>query len=85
MSTFICFLLCVFFLPNLVSCESPAPLSQGPCPYGWVDGTFVDMGCLFFNLTEGYGMTWSESMKSCQLGHQNAFAVEIIFTEVRNY
>ena len=80
MSTFICFLLGVFSLPHLVSCESPAPLSQGPCPYGWVDGSSVSMGCLFFNLTES--MTWLESMKSCQLGHQNADAVEIISAEV---
>ena len=27
-------------------------------------------------------MTWSESMKSCQLGHENAALVEIISTEV---
>merc|ERR1711992_418680 len=82
MSTFICFLLGVFSPPHLVFCESPAPLSQGPCPDGWVDGSSVDMGCLFFNITERYGMTWSESMKTCQLGHENAALVEIISTEV---
>ena len=82
MSTFICFLLGVFSLPYLASCESPAPLSQGPCPDGgWVDGTFVDMGCLYFNLTDP--MTWLESMESCQL--QNASLVEIISSEVKIY
>ena len=80
MSTFICFLLGVFSLPHLVSCESPAPLSQGTCPDGWVDGSLVDMGCLYFNLTEP--MTWFESMQSCQLGYENAAAVEIISAEV---
>ena len=80
MSIFICFLLGVFSLPHLVSCESPAPLSQGPCPDGWVDGSFVDMGCLFFNTNEP--MTWLESMRSCQLRHENASGVEIISAEV---
>ena len=82
MSTIICFLLAVFSLPHLVSCESPAPLSQGPCPDGWVDGSFVDMGCLYFNLTEP--VTWLESLQSCQLGYENAAAVEITSAEVGN-
>ena len=69
------------------SCESPpAPLSQGPCPdngMAWVDGSFVDMGCLFFNdLPTNEPMTWLESMRSCQLRHENAFGVEIISAEV---
>ena len=41
------------------------------------------MGCLYFNLTES--MTWLESMQSCQLGHENAAAVEIISAEVEVY
>ena len=83
MITFTYLLLGVFCLPHLVSCEPPAPPSQGPCPEGWIDGSLVDMGCLFFNLTEE--LTWLESMQSCQTGYENAFAVEILSPEVDKY
>ena len=80
MNTLTSFFLAVVSLPHLVSCELPALPSQGPCPDGWIDGSFVDMGCLYFNHTES--MTWLENMKSCQTGYENAAAVEIITSEV---
>ena len=80
MNTWSYFFLVIF--PILASCQLDVetPFSQGPCPDGWVDGSLVDMGCLYFNLTEP--MTWLESLDSCQIGNENASAVEIISAEV---
>merc|ERR1711874_668292 len=53
---------------------------SNPCPAGWVQATFVDMGCLFFNyeLQLG-GCNWEAANLYCQAQH-NASLVEI-FTE----
>ena len=65
----------LLLVPGLVS-----PLSQGACPDGWVDGTFVDMGCLLFNHTEM--VTWLEGAQSCQQGYERASYIEILTSQV---
>merc|ERR1712181_20810 len=39
--------------------------STGNCPHKWVDASFVDMGCLYFNATAA--LTWEESNLMCQM------------------
>ena len=48
--------------------------SSGTCPDKWVDATFVDMGCLYFNTTEA--MTWDHASSMCQMG-SNSTLLEI--------
>merc|ERR1712212_1073453 len=48
--------------------------SSGTCPDKWVDATFVDMGCLYFNSTES--MTWDHASSMCQMG-SNSTLLEI--------
>merc|ERR1712130_50616 len=38
---------------------------SGNCPDKWVDASFVDMGCLYFNTTAG--MTWDNANSMCQM------------------
>ena len=74
----------LIIFPVLASCDEVSPLSQGHCPEGWVDGSFVDLGCLYFNHTEY--MTWLDCLKYCQAFSWNdTAAVEIITAEVNNY
>ena len=73
----------LLLLPVHGSGELESPPSQGHCPEGWLDGSSVGQGCLYFNLSEP--IHWLESVQSCQLGHENATAVEIISPEVNNY
>ena len=40
--------------------------STGNCPEGWVDGTAVKLGCLFFNATAQ--LTWDDASSMCQMG-----------------
>merc|ERR1711879_300659 len=44
------------------------------CPIKWVDASFMEMGCLFFNNTAA--MTWEEAYISCKK-YSNATLVEI--------
>ena len=44
------------------------------CPENWLDASFMEMGCLFFNSTAG--MTWEEAYISCKK-NSNANLVEI--------
>merc|ERR1711971_1193900 len=44
----------------------PNGRSSGNCPDKWVDATFVDMGCLYFNSTAG--MSWDDANSLCQMG-----------------
>merc|ERR1719507_2393721 len=53
-----------------------SPLSQGNCLDGWVDGSSVEMGCLYFNTTDP--MTWLESVQSCKAGTTNGYILEIL-------
>ena len=39
---------------------------QSNCPEGWVDGTAVNLGCLFFNRTAK--LTWDDASSMCQMG-----------------
>merc|ERR1711934_224596 len=58
------------------------PLSQSQetsnCPEKWLDASFVDMGCLFFNSTQG--ATWEDANSVCQ--RSNSMLVDIS-TEVQ--
>ena len=38
--------------------------TKSNCPDKWLDASFVEMGCLFFNSTEG--MTWEDANLACQ-------------------
>ena len=38
--------------------------TKSNCPEKWLDASFVEMGCLFFNSTEG--MTWEDANLACQ-------------------
>ena len=58
----------------------PPTLTREACPHGWMDGTVVDMGCLFFNHTAQ--VTWLEGVQSCQQGFEGASYVEIRTPEV---
>merc|ERR1711971_1521455 len=44
------------------------PLSQSQetsnCPEKWLDASFVDMGCLYFNITQD--ITWEDANSICQ-------------------
>merc|ERR1711962_197066 len=57
--------------------ETLHQVNSDVCPSGWVDASFVDMGCLFFNSTEAHE-SWDDTAASCQLGTQNATLVEIL-------
>merc|ERR1712130_276775 len=52
----------------------PHGKSSGTCPDKWVDASFVDMGCLYFNTTEA--MTWEHASTMCQMG-SNSTLLEI--------
>ena len=89
----------IFFLGLAISQEEVFPLSQGNCPHGWLDGSFVGLGyqikrieiriimiiirCLLFNATEG--MTWIESSIYCRSAYTNGSLVEILTVEVLQY
>merc|ERR1719341_1008642 len=50
------------------SYRETAPLSQSQetsnCPEKWLDASFVDMGCLYFNTTQD--ITWEDANSICQ-------------------
>ena len=51
------------------------------CPNGWIDGSLVVMGCLYFNHSQP--LTWFEAAKACQQGQTGAKLIEILSSEVR--
>merc|ERR1712126_593339 len=57
--------------------EGIQEVSSGACPSGWVDASFVDMGCLFFNSTKALA-SWDDSASMCQMATPNASLVEIL-------
>ena len=61
---------------NIVSCKE---LTN--CPNGWIDGSLVVMGCLYFNHSQP--LTWFEAAKACQHGQTGAKLIEILSSEVR--
>merc|ERR1712051_591343 len=54
--------------------EAAQDKSTGNCPDKWVDATFVDMGCLYFNSTKA--LTWDDANSLCQMG-SNSTLLEI--------
>ena len=54
--------------------EAAQDKSTGNCPDKWVDATFVDMGCLYFNNAEA--LTWDDASSMCQMG-SNSTLLEI--------
>ena len=50
------------------SYRETVPLSQSQetsnCPEKWLDASFVDMGCLYFNTTQD--VTWEDANSICQ-------------------
>ena len=57
-----------------LSFGSLVPPESNVCSTGWVDGTLVGMGCLFFVSNASY--TWEEANFFCQVKH---FAHETIY------
>merc|ERR1712198_471818 len=49
------------------------------CPDKWLDASFMDMGCLYFNSTEG--LTWDDANSMCAMS-SNSTLVDIA-TEVQ--
>merc|ERR1712018_607432 len=41
--------------------------STSNCPEKWLDASFVDMGCLYFNSTEA--LNWEEANVICQMSN----------------
>ena len=56
--------------------EGAKDLDSSACPSGWVDASFVDMGCLYFNSTKPE--SWVDVVISCQMATPNASLVEIL-------
>merc|ERR1712212_1255222 len=53
--------------------EPPRGQSSGNCPEKWIDASFADMGCLYFNST--LAMTWDEASSMCQMGSDSTLLV----------
>merc|ERR1711953_586480 len=56
--------------------ENAKGVSSGNCPDKWVDASFVEMGCLYFNSTEAI-TAWDETSSMCQTATPNSTLVEI--------
>merc|ERR1711934_910860 len=56
--------------------ENAQSVSTGNCPDGWVDASFVEMGCLYFNSTKALS-SWDDTSSMCQTATPNATLVEI--------
>merc|ERR1712215_164923 len=70
--------LLVFFVLLFGPNKADPQIEENPCPVGWVQATWVDMGCLYFNNTHNF--TWIEANAYCQ-GDLNATLVEITTEE----
>ena len=66
-------------VPVLLPGEAQGLIS-GTCQNGWVDASFVDMGCLYFNSTAS--VTWDDAVSSCHVATPNSSLVEIT-TEIQ--
>merc|ERR1711881_218334 len=53
--------------------------TKSNCPDKWLDASFMDMGCLFFNATEA--LTWDDANSMCQMS-SNSTLVDVA-TEVQ--
>ena len=56
--------------------------TNGPCPSGWVDASWVGMGCLLFDSTTTY--TWEEASQYCQT-NASASLVEMLNVEQHDF
>ena len=56
--------------------------TNGPCPSGWVDASWVGMGCLLFDSNTTY--TWEEASQYCQTT-ANASLVEMLNVEQHDF
>ena len=56
--------------------ENAQGVSSGNCLDGWVDASFVEMGCLYFNSTKALS-SWDETSSMCQTATPNSTLVEI--------
>ena len=56
--------------------------TNGPCPSGWVDASWVGMGCLLFDSTTTY--TWEEASQYCQTT-ADASLVEMLNVEQHDF
>ena len=66
----------------LASETSSLAATNGPCPSGWVDGSWVGMGCLLFDSNTTY--TWEEASQYCQTT-ANASLVEMLNVEQHDF
>merc|ERR1711872_311793 len=56
---------------TLVSLTLVAKVISGKnCPHAWVDGSYVDMGCIMMNAN--YSMTWLEANVYCNTQHNSS-------------
>merc|ERR1711874_85602 len=62
----------------LVSSLAVAQVAGNDCPPSWVDGSFVDMGCLMLNANSS--MSWEEASSYCHTSHSGRL-VEFRFPE----
>ena len=58
---------------NHLACQMGRRLNENPCPKHWVEGIWVELGCLLLNTTQGY--SWEDASNYCQ--RQNSSLVEI--------
>merc|ERR1711964_164465 len=60
----------MFSLPGsllLVASLAVAQVAGNDCPPTWVDGSFVDMGCLMLNANSS--MSWEDASRYCYTSH----------------
>ena len=57
--------------------EEVQRLSRGNCPENWIEASFVDMGCLYFNSTKALP-SWDDTITTCQIATPNSTLVEIM-------
>merc|ERR1719391_1950664 len=70
--TWLLFAVSIFHLAH--GTQEQLKLLDSACPIPWVDGTFLDLGCLLFNSTASY--TWEKASVYCQQ-EENSTLVEI--------
>ena len=60
--------------------ENAQDMSSGSCPEGWIDASFVKMGCLYFDSTAPLS-SWDATSSMCQTATPNSTLVEITSEE----
>ena len=65
---------------HLLVSWSQSSLKTGNCPDGWLDGSFVNFGCLYFNAS---AMTWWDAAYQC--AHHDSRLVEIHTREQKDF